>query len=111
MKGHLLGRFPVAWPLQADRQGLVDGVVAHGMDQWRARKGNSSLAVAPRLRWLADNVLEVCVDSVTIWIVLTDQEMALFWEAPLAFRLLLTNKKREALIRTVQKELARHGAV
>jgi hypothetical protein len=110
MKGHLLGRFPVAWPPDADRQRLVDTVVEHGMQQWSARKGVPSLAVAPRQTWLADNVLEVRVDAVTIWTVLTEQEIAFFWDAPLALRLLLTDKKRDALIQGVRRNLALHGA-
>jgi hypothetical protein len=110
MRGHLLGRFPVAWPSNADRQALVDAVVEYGMDQWIARKGVPSLALTPRQTWLSDNVLEVRVDAVTIWTVLTEQEIAFFWEAPLAFRLLLTNKKRDALLKGVRKTLALHGA-
>ena len=110
MKGHLIGRLRVTWPPNADRQDLVNAVIDHGMDQWIARKGAPSLALAPRQTWLSDNVLEVCIEAVTIWTVLTEQEIAFFWEAPLAFRLLLTNKKRDALLNLVRKALALHGA-
>ncbi len=97
MRGQLLGRVPVRWPSGTDRQKTVDAMVDHWLDQWTTRKAN-----APWRAWLSDKVLEVHVDNITFWTVLTEQEIALFWEAPMATRLLLTNAKRESMIQIVK---------
>jgi len=99
MRGQLLGRVPVTWPAGVDRRQMVDAMVDHWLAQWTAGKTNPP---TPRRAWLSDKVLEVRVDSVTFWTVLTEQEISLFWEAPMATRLLLSNTKRNALIQTVR---------
>jgi hypothetical protein len=99
MRGQLLGRVPVTWPTGNDRQQMVDAMVDHWLEQWIAQKTRPP---TPRRAWLSNKVLEIHVDNVTFWTVLTEQEIALFWEAPMAKRLLLTSSKREELVQTVR---------
>lgn len=99
MRGQLLGRFAVTWPGGADRQRMVDAMVDHWLAQWTAGKTRPPTV---RRVWLSGKVLEIHADSVTFWTVVTEQEISLFWEAPMATRLLLTNAKRDELVRTVR---------
>ena len=99
MRGQLLGRVPVTWPTGIDRQEMVDSMVDHWLKQWTAGKTKPS---TPRRAWLSSKVLEVRVDNITFWTVLTEPEISLFWEAPMATRLLLTNAKRESMVQMVR---------
>ncbi|MBV8612257.1 MAG: hypothetical protein JOY66_00610 [Acetobacteraceae bacterium] len=105
MKQHLFCRFDVRWPEQGDRQAVVELMVARQVERWTKLVPGASPDDS-RGRWLSDRVLEVRVASVVFWVVLTEGEVSLFWNAPIAARVLLTESLRQTILDAVRRDFS-----
>ncbi|ACB28385.1 hypothetical protein [Methylobacterium radiotolerans] len=105
MSRELLCRLPVAWPLGCDRRALIDARIDHHLALWDERLARWLIPERPHAIWLSDRVLEVRAAAVTFWAVLTESEVTIFWDAPLAVRLLVSPSRRAAMIEAFQRNL------
>ncbi|MGQ8560940.1 hypothetical protein, partial [Enterobacter hormaechei] len=65
---------------------------------WSERLARFLVPGRPEATWRSDRVLEVRAAAVTLWAVLTETEVTVFWEAPAAIRLLIGQSRRKAMI-------------
>lgn len=102
----MLCRLPVAWPAGCDRRTLIDGQLGAQLALWEKRLARFLIPGRPNAQWLSDRVLEVRSAAVTFWVVLTEHEVTVFWDAPLAVRLLISQSGREAIIEALQTDMS-----
>ncbi|SDN70489.1 hypothetical protein SAMN05216360_110198 [Methylobacterium phyllostachyos] len=106
MSRELLFRMDVAWPPGSDRRALIDARLDSHLALWTERLSRWFVPGRPEAIWLSDQVLQVRAAAVTLWAVLTDGEVSVFWEAPPAVRLLVGARRREAMISAFKADLS-----
>ena len=105
MSRELLCRLPVTWPPGSDRRALVDARLGAQLALWNERLSRWLVPSRAEATWLSDRVLEIRAAAVTVWAVLTESEVTVFWEAPLPVRLSLSGRRREAMIEALRDDL------
>lgn len=109
MNRELLCRLPVTWPPGSDRRALIDARLGAQLALWSERLSHWLVPSQPEATWLSDRVLQIRVAAVTVYAVVTEGEVTVFWEAPLAVRLLVTRSKRQAMIEALQSDFGTVG--
>ncbi len=110
MSRELLFRMPVAWPPDCDRRALIDARLDTHLARWDERLSRGFVPGRPEAVWLSDRVLQVRAAAVTLWAVLTDGEVTVFWDAPPAVRLLVSPSRRAAMIHAFRTDLGAAAA-
>ena len=105
MSREILCRLPVAWPAGCDRRALIDARLAPHTASWEERLSHVLMPGRPAATWLSDRVLEVRAAKVTFWAGLTEKEVTVFWDAPLAIRMIMTPSRREAIIEALKMDM------
>jgi hypothetical protein len=95
----------MTWPPGCDRRALVDARLGTHLALWNERLSRWFVSGRPEATWLSDRVLQIRAAAVTFWAVLTESEVTVFWEAPLAVRLLVTQSRRDAMVATLRNDI------
>jgi len=105
MNRQLLCRFDVSWPEGHDRRNLIDCIVEQQIARWTQRRSELRQS-EPIGRWLSERVLELRIAVVTVWVVITEREVSLFWNAPATAKVFLNDSRRNTIIEALRHDVA-----
>jgi hypothetical protein len=106
MGRELLCQRDAHWLKGRDRRALVNGILKTQLARWADQLSRIPLSSPPLVQWLSDRVLEVRGGPVVVWVVITDLEVAVFWDAPAAVRSLWPASKRQEVANQLRDEVA-----
>ena len=105
MRRQLFCRFDVSWPEGRDRRTVIDSIVERQIACW-TKPLPDWVQSEPVGRWLSERVLELRIAVVTVWVVITEREVSLFWNAPATAKVFLNDSRRNTIIEALRHDVA-----